>query len=212
MHLLTAAPRLLLAALLLATAACQKKAEEPAVDVKDTPEPPSAPSPIATQTSASIEDFTGVYVSNFGTTVTFSQVGTTVESSLTAKHGRIVCVALGITLDCSWTNGRANGKETLVKQPDGTLKGTFGSGTSTTGGVISFAKKEAVASAGAGARAGAGTRAKSGGGSGGSECPSGQTRCPTGCENLQVSNGNCGSCGHFCPSGTVCNHKGVCTK
>jgi hypothetical protein len=107
------------------------------------PPPPPVPfTPPPVVTPPPIQDFSGVYVSNFGVTVIFSQVGTSVVSSLTAKHGRISCTAFGITLDCVWVNGSSRGREFLVKQPDGTLKGTFGNGSSSTGGgSISFFRK-----------------------------------------------------------------------
>ena len=62
----------------------------------------------------------------------FTQFGRSVESNVTPAHGRISCIATGILLDCTWVNGGARGRETLIKQSDGTLKGTFGSGSSTT--------------------------------------------------------------------------------
>ncbi len=43
------------------------------------------------------------------------------------------------------------------------------------------------------------------------DCPAGRTRCPTGCEDLTSSPGNCGACGHLCGAGEVCNER-VCAS
>ncbi len=132
--------------LLVSLASCKRKKvslapeETPMLQPTPTQPTPSLPEPPVIAPQAPVESFAGVYVSSFGTTVTFSQVGASVESSLTAAHGRILCTAHGLRLDCVWRNGRSSGREVLVKQPDGTLKGTFGNGTSSTGGFISFRK------------------------------------------------------------------------
>ena len=91
---------------------------------------------------AKIESFGGVYVSSFGTQVTFTQVGTSVFSNVTPAHGRISCFAQDVILNCTWVNGTKNGREVLIKQADGTLKGTFGDGNSAAGGNISFKPKK----------------------------------------------------------------------
>ena len=43
-----------------------------------------------------------------------------------------------------------------------------------------------------------------GDGDGGSACDTGKTSCNDGCVSLLEDNGNCGTCGHVCPSGESC--------
>lgn len=211
MHLFASVPRgLLVAVIVLSVTGCSEKKSGETDKARTTITTPAPSATPPAKPPPAIEDFSGVYVSNFGATVTFTQNGTSVAST-SARHGTITCTAQSTKLDCGWVNGAKSGKEVLVKQPDGTLKGTYGDGDSSTGGSISFKKKEA-------------TRAAEGSGSANAEstkntsrgraraCPfADQTKCPTGCEQLQISMGNCGRCGNICPSSTHCD-KGVCTK
>ncbi len=76
-------------------------------------------------------NFAGTYRSTWGATV-FTQNG----SAVTAKYdkGSMVCRASGDTLDCDWKEAASSGRAKLVLAPDGTMKGTWGTGASATNG------------------------------------------------------------------------------
>jgi hypothetical protein len=75
--------------------------------------------------------FAGTYRSNWGATV-FTQTG----SQVTAKYprGSMTCAASGSALDCDWREGSMAGKAHLVKEPNGSIDGTWGNGSSATNG------------------------------------------------------------------------------
>lgn len=112
----------LIAALLLGTSGCCKK------NKPDDSNPAPVPTPT---TGAATKRFEGTYTSNWGIT-TFTETGTTV----TAKYpkGTMTCNASADTLNCDWFEGGATGKARLTLQPDGSITGTWGKGTSATNG------------------------------------------------------------------------------
>ena len=75
--------------------------------------------------------FAGTYRSTWGPTV-FTQSGTAVAAKY--PNGTMTCQASGKTLDCDWREAASAGKARLTKEPDGTLKGTWGKGASATDG------------------------------------------------------------------------------
>jgi hypothetical protein len=83
--------------------------------------PPAAPPP------GSAENFTGSYKSTFGQAA-ITQAG----NAVTIKYARGVatCTAAGNALDCSWREGATAGKAKLVKETGGTIRGTWGNGSS----------------------------------------------------------------------------------
>lgn len=87
---------------------------------------PTTKSEPATTTS-----FAGTYKSNWGPTV-FAQNGAAIVA--TYPNGSMACQPSGNTLDCDWKEAKSAGKAKLTKQPDGSLKGTWGTGTSATNG------------------------------------------------------------------------------
>ena len=89
---------------------------------------PAAPNANATGATAS---FAGTYKTNWGPTV-FAQSGNTIVA--TYPKGSMTCQPSGNTLDCDWKEGTISGKAKLTKAADGSLKGTWGSGASSTNG------------------------------------------------------------------------------
>lgn len=75
--------------------------------------------------------FTGSYQSNWGPTA-FTQNGSNVTASY--SRGTMACQATGSTLDCTWQEGLTSGKAKLTKMTDGSIRGTWGTGTSATNG------------------------------------------------------------------------------
>ena len=106
----------------LAVAGCCKSNEE-------TNPPPTTTA--ATPPVPAADSFAGTYTSNWGST-TFRQSGTSVTA--TYPRGNMTCVASGDTLDCTWYEGAATGKARLFKMTNGDIKGTWGSGSSSTNG------------------------------------------------------------------------------
>jgi hypothetical protein len=89
---------------------------------------PAAPNAKAGATPTS---FAGTYRSTWGATV-FAQNGNVVTA--TYPNGSMTCTASGNTLDCDWKEPKSSGKAKLTKEADGTLKGTWGNGSSATNG------------------------------------------------------------------------------
>jgi hypothetical protein len=76
--------------------------------------------------------FAGTYRSNWGATV-FTQDGTRVNAKY--PRGSMTCQATGNTLDCDWReNATSYGKARLAKEPNGSITGTWGNGSSATSG------------------------------------------------------------------------------
>ena len=46
----------------------------------------------------------------------------------------MTCLAVGSTLECDWREASAAGKAKLTKEADGSIKGTWGNGSSATNG------------------------------------------------------------------------------
>ena len=87
----------------------------------------AAPNPKAATTTS----FAGTYKSNWGLT-TFAQSGNSI--AVAYPRGSMTCQPTGNTLDCVWKEGTLSGRASLTKQPDGSIKGTWGSGASATNG------------------------------------------------------------------------------
>ncbi len=100
----------------------------------------SAPAPSASVVEKKDPGVTGTYRAAWGDTV-FVQTGTNVTA--TYPGGSLACTAAGDVLDCTWKEGSASGKALLQRQPDGSLKGNWGNGTSPTdGGQWTFSPKK----------------------------------------------------------------------
>ncbi|PIE06131.1 MAG: hypothetical protein CSA75_01100, partial [Sorangium cellulosum] len=75
--------------------------------------------------------FEGSYSSNWGTTH-FKEIGGIVSAKY--SRGTMTCKAARDVLSCEWFEGNATGKARLTRQADGSLRGTWGKGTSETNG------------------------------------------------------------------------------
>lgn len=84
-----------------------------------------------TKSAPATASFAGTYKTNWGPTV-FAQNGTAIAA--TYPNGSMTCQPSGNTLDCDWKEAKAAGKAKLTKEADGSLKGTWGTGTSATNG------------------------------------------------------------------------------
>ncbi len=102
--------------------------DEPTKADAPTPSEPSEPSEPPTPTGPS---FAGVYRSTWGD-ARFRQTG----SSVTATYpgGTLDCTASGADLDCDWKDSAGTGKAKLARQANGDVDGSWGFGTSTSGG------------------------------------------------------------------------------
>lgn len=77
------------------------------------------------------DGFTGEYTSTYGD-VTLRESGRQVAG--TYDQGTLTCTVQGDVLDCDWVESSTRGKAKLVRQRDGSIKGTWGDGASFDGG------------------------------------------------------------------------------
>ncbi|HEY5243264.1 MAG TPA: hypothetical protein VIJ22_17410 [Polyangiaceae bacterium] len=84
-------------------------------------------SPAAAPAPGSTTSFAGSYSSTFGRAVV---VQTGNDVTVTYARGSAKCTAAGNALDCSWREGATSGKAKLVKETGGTIRGTWGNGSS----------------------------------------------------------------------------------
>ncbi len=115
--------------------------DKPAASASVAASASTKPSATASGTAAAtgdVENFAGVYQSNWGKS-TFTQTDTTV--SVVYPRGTMSCVAKGKTLYCRWKEGAATGGAVLTKQANGNISGTWGNGpSSNNGGPWNFTK------------------------------------------------------------------------